>query len=130
MKIYTSYFGNVRKLPDGIVPISIARHAKFWPGLKFFSFAPDSETLKMRQEEYTERFNKKLSKLQIESVLEELIAISEGKDIALLCYEKPGDFCHRRLVAKWIEKETGVEVPEYQNQEVEKKEETNQPKLF
>lgn len=129
MKIYTSYFGNVRKLPDGIVPISIARQAKFWPGLKFFSLAPDSETLKMRKEEYTERFNKILSKLQVESVLEELIAISEGKDIALLCYEKPGDFCHRRLVAEWIEKETGMEVPEYQNKEVEK-EETKQPKLF
>lgn len=130
MKIYTSYFGNVRKLPDEIVPVSIARHAKFWPGLKYFPLAPDSETLKIQTGEYTLRFNKKLSKLNAVSVLEQLISISEGKDIALLCYEKPGDFCHRRLVAEWIEKETGMEVPEYQNKEVEKKEETKQPELF
>ena len=23
-------------------------------------------------------------------------------DIALVCYEKPGDFCHRHLVADWL----------------------------
>lgn len=23
-------------------------------------------------------------------------------DIALICYEKPSDFCHRHLVAEWL----------------------------
>lgn len=23
-------------------------------------------------------------------------------DIALICYEKPSDFCHRHLVAQWL----------------------------
>lgn len=23
-------------------------------------------------------------------------------DIALICYEKPADFCHRHLVAEWL----------------------------
>ena len=26
----------------------------------------------------------------------------------LLCWESPGDFCHRRMIAKWIEEEKGV----------------------
>ena len=30
----------------------------------------------------------------------------------LLCWEKPGDFCHRRTVADWLLKELDVDVPE------------------
>ncbi|MDV6237535.1 DUF488 domain-containing protein [Leptospira ellisii] len=126
MKIYTSYFGNARKLPEEILPISIARYARYWGGLKFLPLAPDSDTLKMEIQEYTKRYADKLSKLEVGEVLEELKALSQGKNIALLCYEKPGDFCHRRLVAEWIERETGIEVPEYQ---VLKKEETNKINL-
>ena len=41
-----------------------------------------------------------------------------GEDIILLCHELPGleinkkHFCHRRLLANWIELETGIVVPE------------------
>lgn len=35
-----------------------------------------------------------------------------GIDAVLLCWEAPDRFCHRRLVANWLEKELGVEVPE------------------
>jgi len=34
----------------------------------------------------------------------------EGK--VLLCWELPGQFCHRRLVAEWLEKNLLIEVPE------------------
>ena len=30
----------------------------------------------------------------------------------MLCWEPPGKFCHRRLVAKWLEEHLGVDVPE------------------
>ena len=32
----------------------------------------------------------------------------------LLCWEPPGDFCHRRIVADWIQEELGIEIPEWQ----------------
>jgi hypothetical protein len=32
----------------------------------------------------------------------ELMKLSDNKDICLLCYEIPGMFCHRHLVAKWF----------------------------
>jgi len=43
------------------------------------------------------------------------------KDNTLLCWEKstfdengkPNFFCHRRIVAEWIENKLGIEVPEY-----------------
>ena len=41
-----------------------------------------------------------------------------GDNIILLCHEEPGKimskktFCHRRLLADWIELETGIVIPE------------------
>lgn len=37
----------------------------------------------------------------------------------LLCYEKPGDFCHRRVLAEWIELKTGIAIPEWKNEKEE-----------
>ena len=41
-----------------------------------------------------------LNTLFAEQVINELKTMSPTEDIALVCYEKPGDFCHRHLVAK------------------------------
>ena len=47
---------------------------------------------------YTEQYNNEvLSMLNPNDILKEL-----GEDAVLLCYEKPGDFCHRHLVSKWL----------------------------
>lgn len=35
-----------------------------------------------------------------------------GSDAVLLCWERAARFCHRRLVAEWLEKSLGVEVRE------------------
>jgi len=48
-----------------------------------------------------------LDVLDAKKVYEEL-----GEDSILLCWEKSGDFCHRRLVAEWLEKELNVKVNE------------------
>ncbi len=35
-----------------------------------------------------------------------------GKEIILLCRENPSEFCHRRLIADYIELKTGIYIPE------------------
>jgi len=35
------------------------------------------------------------------------------EDSVLLCWERIGEFCHRRIVASWIEENTGHEVEEF-----------------
>ena len=35
-----------------------------------------------------------------------------GDDFIMLCWEAPGEFCHRRVVAAWIRKHTGILVEE------------------
>ena len=46
-------------------------------------------------------------KLNAFKVVEEL-----GENAILLCYESPGEHCHRRLAAAWIKEHTGLDVPE------------------
>jgi uncharacterized protein (DUF488 family) len=56
---------------------------------------------------YRAAYQKILDRLDPRKVYDEL-----GEDAILLCWEKPGEFCHRRLVAEWIEAHLGVKVPE------------------
>lgn len=64
------------------------------------------------ESEYTIKFNKKLESLNAEDVFEELKQKSGGKNVVLLCHEREGEFCHRRLVSDWLNRELGIEVPE------------------
>ena len=50
-----------------------------------------------------------LKPLTVESVLTDLDNLASGglDKVILLCYEKPTDFCHRHLVADWINKYKG-----------------------
>lgn len=58
---------------------------------------------------YIELYNEKiLAPLDPFKVIEDL-----GDDAILLCYEEPGEFCHRRLVADWLKTTTGLWVPEW-----------------
>ena len=43
------------------------------------------------------------------------------KDKVILCWEKPGEFCHRRIVAEWIKDKLGIEVPEYIEPKIEER---------
>lgn len=121
MKIYTSCYANLRNIPDTITPVSIARFSPKWfAGHKMKSLAPpkkllwDAKAGRITDKEYTALFMEELKKAYTPEILyENLEKDFNGKDIVLLCYEKKGVFCHRRLVAEWIEKGVGMEVVEW-----------------
>ena len=109
MKIYTSYFAKIKNLPQDIIPISIALKAP--TGVKILEYkklAPKWQFLQKWKENHDNNFyiqhfyNEVLNQLTQEQVLAELSTLSQGHDIALICYEKPDSFCHRHLVAKWL----------------------------
>ncbi len=114
MKIYTSYFANLRKIPDNIIPISICRKSpKWYNGLEYKGLAPSQSLLSAWQREpnekaYREVFNNLLKHLNIQAILFDLSNMSNGKDIVLVCYEHPSKFCHRHLVAKWLNDIFGI----------------------
>ena len=73
---------------------------------------PDSSYLNDPEEKYIPKFKAKLNNLSAKIVIKELEELSCGKDIVLLCHEKAGEFCHRRLVADWLNRELGIKVVE------------------
>ncbi|MBZ7262470.1 DUF488 domain-containing protein [Klebsiella oxytoca] len=48
---------------------------------------------------------------------DELYSLAGGHEPVLLCWEKPGEFCHRQLVARWFRRELGILVEEYNPEE-------------
>lgn len=118
MKIYTSYFGNMKKLDKaGIKPIGIAiSPPKFFRGPTIYQAAPTRDMLSksLSEERYIQRYKEEiLSKLNLREFFDTIKNLSCGKDVALCCYEKPGDLCHRKLLADFIKDKTGIEVVEY-----------------
>ena len=119
--IYTTYFANLRKLPKSITPIAIcAGLPKGYTGLSYKKLAPKysffSEWKETHDNDfYIKQFNFLVLKpLSPESVVEDLKRLSPTKDFALVCYEKPTDFCHRHIVADWL-KQNGYACEEYPN---------------
>ena len=118
MEIYTSYFGNMKRLSAaGIMPIGIARwKPRFYEGTNMFSVAPTRYMLSdaCGQEEYVRLYNEILKSRGAQNILNEIESIAKGRNVALLCYEKPGDFCHRHLLADFLNKELGLNISEFE----------------
>ena len=120
MIIYTSYFGNLKHIPPKILPVSIARFPPRWyKGHQMKSLAPPEKLLWKAKQGKTDKEDYRLQYLgEIEkrftpsSLYDSLISTCGGQDIALLCFEKRGQFCHRRILAQWLEEIPGVEVKE------------------
>lgn len=121
--IYTSYFAKLKSLPKNIIPISICGKApEGYKGLQYKKLAPKYDFfMQWKQNKdndfYIKCFNEQvLSYLNADQVIKELVGdLDPNKDeidIALICYEKPTDFCHRHLVAQWLNK-NGYKCEEY-----------------
>ena len=88
---YTSYYANYRKF-KGMFRVSISRTAPSNScDIQLIKLAPTVELLQKYKCNSITKFVKALSTLQ------EL----QG-DVVLLCYEKKGDFCHRHLLAEYL----------------------------
>lgn len=110
MKIYTSYYANLKNISLSMYqPISIAGRCHDWyHGLEYKKLAPKKWFFNEWKTNHDNNFyvrcfhDEVLNNLNKEEVIKELESMSYGRDVVLLCYEKPGDFCHRHLVAEWI----------------------------
>lgn len=123
--IYTSYFAKLKELgKHNIIPISICGKAPDWyKGLQYKKLAPKygffMEWKKNHDNDYyIEHFQKEvLDGLDILEVVRNLIDISNNEkknDIALICYEKPSDFCYKHLVSDWLN-QNGFKCEEWRN---------------
>ena len=118
MKIYTSYFSNGAKLTKaGIMMIGIALYPPKWfTGLSNKYVSPSWDILhnSKSEEDYVQRFNSEiLAHRDPKAFLSAIEKMANGKDVALCCYEKPDEFCHRHIVAKWLNEKLGLQVEEF-----------------
>lgn len=123
--IYTSYYSRTNLLYDLVYKlnkkdaenlniISIAGKTPEWfTGKEYKKLAPKYEwwiqwkNEKLSKEWYKEKYYETvLNKLNPREVYDEL-----GEDAILVCWEKEG-FCHRHLVAEWLNLSLGVIVKE------------------
>lgn len=118
MKVYTSYFGNAKTLAKHNVKIvSVARWQPRYLSVPIvmLDVAPEVWMLKnATHEQYVNGYNRILSRVNAHEFMKRLETISGGSDVALCCYEKPGDFCHRHMLADYLTQQTGIEVKEFE----------------
>jgi uncharacterized protein YeaO (DUF488 family) len=112
MSIWTSNFAQAGRLPDAV---SISRgKPKGWSGRTFDLLAPEWLWIKNYQHgvwnwnQYADAYNGLLAELDAANVVAAL-----GENAVMLCFCKPQERCHRFLVADFIERETGLIVPEW-----------------
>lgn len=124
--IYTSYFAKARNLDRSkYIFCSIARYNPSWFEVDYhlIKLSPLPHILKGIKEEgwttsdYMVAYWRQLAyddPIDIFDAVKSLQDLSEeeGKDVLLLCYETPDQFCHRKLLTSLIRDVTGVNITE------------------
>lgn len=112
----TGYFNQIKKGVVGSVSIAVGKPRYVKVEGEFKALAPTWALLtafrneEISEAQYVERFNAQLSKLNAREVVDAFHAMDVEPVIMCHCGQK--DFCHRHLVAEWIERETGVVMEE------------------
>ena len=126
--IYTGYYGGLTRIVGDIAKVQVSNSAPVPVDIKFEKAIPDWAFIVkpykdglITKKEYEQRYT-----LQLDKFRENILGVikyfsSTDKDYILLCYEKPGDFCHRHILADYINKALGEGivkeyVPEVHNQ--------------
>lgn len=118
-KIYTSNYARHGNNHDAIA-ISLTV-PEWYEGNRLEYLAPKSDMvgkIKKGSENYNQRkyTREYIDLLKARNINPQRLVDSLPDGTILLCYESPGDFCHRRLLADWIERHTGVVIPEWKNE--------------
>lgn len=131
-KIYTSYFthkifkeGNKEYLT---IPICSTLPKYYTCYTKWYrDLVPDPKTLKQFKQIksktksirswFAKEYLKKLRSLEEEGILgiyiEDLKDLVKYDDVFLLCYERPSQFCHRKILAAYLNKYYELDISEY-----------------
>jgi len=89
-----------------------------WTGLRFPALAPErSAFYAIKNGSITHEEYEKLYKENILSQLDPHEIYNMFKNNVLLCWEEPGEFCHRRIVAEWLHENLEVDVPEWNSKD-------------
>lgn len=121
MKIYTTYYANIKNLPINIIPIRVSLYQPKSLNMRYSypKLYPTKELLNKYKTDhipYSSAYEDKvLSILDADQVVADMKRICEKENavgVALVCYESPDKFCHRHIVREWLN-QNGHECNEY-----------------
>ena len=127
--IYTGYYSKIKDYKDaGLKVISISRTIPDVVQVdgKLSFLCPDDSLLfgykngEIDEMEYTSKYLHKLGFFGAINIIQEIRRY--GNDVVLLCWEAPDKFCHRHILANYLNKNSKVNVVEFG--------ETTEPALF
>ena len=106
------YFGNsYKKLAPKLVT-----YIPYKEKLEELKNIKDIEQYKKLKKQIEDEYIKSYYDIRLKNLnIKELLYILKekyGENIILLCHEEITEFCHRRLIADYIELETGIYIPE------------------
>lgn len=151
MKYFTSYYAKYSMIPKSYMCVAVSRT---WPvslesnqnftAVKNNFLAPSAELLNdmksgaINEDEYTKRYiTEVMTRVQTDQKCQDLYEWIKKVEktyatfqvrydaIVFMCYEKPGDFCHRHLLARLLTNIYGVECTELAFQKPDKPAETS-----
>lgn len=113
--IYTGYYGGLGVIDNDTVTVQVSNSAPINVDIRFEKAIPDWAFIvkpykdgEIDQQEYIRRYTDQLDKYR-----ENILGVIEYfkstlKDYILLCYETPDKFCHRHILAKYINDALGA----------------------
>ena len=118
--IYTGYYSKIKEYADsGLILLSISRTKpefakscidipQLFPSDKILW---DYKKGKIDEMEYTSKYLDQLNELGVDRIIK-MIQIF-GDNVVLLCWESPEKFCHRHILADYINKNSNISVEEF-----------------
>ena len=118
--IYTGYYSKIKEYVDsGLALLSISRTKpefakscidipQLFPSNKILW---DYKKGKIDEMEYTSKYLNQLNELGVDRIIK-MIQIF-GDNVVLLCWESPEKFCHRHILADYINKNSNINVEEF-----------------
>jgi hypothetical protein len=121
LRIATSrYAAGSLIVESGLAPVATSRGLPKFPiayplATHLLELAPTWPQMQLEPEHFEGAYLRQLERIGIEQVmgrLAEIAATTDTEGCVLLCFEPAGEFCHRRLLAAWLEEQIGRSVPE------------------
>lgn len=132
--IFTSYFAKMKAIkaadPNAVFIAICGGLPEWYEGSWYRKVAPKWKWWKWWHDTYAGHYETKeaadyytacykntvLSALSREKVLSEIEQIADRSNAYLLCYEAPNKFCHRQLLAAWLNENTENKIVEWRQE--------------
>lgn len=114
-----SFYSLLKDDIPGAISIARGKFKLYDVNLSYVELAPRWDLLKSYKDKvigesgYKDDFSRYLDTLDPHKVYDELVRLAGDSEPVLLCHCGVNSFCHRHLIARWLEDSLGITIEEY-----------------